>query len=383
MKGLHIATMPNPSPPDPVNPNQENDNNVAKLSSADSEKSHGSSNMPSDPQDELKPEGSIGADLKEKDSAETKMDDNPLFFANPTQQNQNKVDKWLLSADGEKSHGSPSMASDPKGALKSEESIGATLKEKEREVTGGSEEEELESNLSAKSKKNDDSGPSPAPSIIETDRVDQNVANHPEIQIVIRKLNMNDLKRLQPGYQVNGNLINHWFGKLEKRSRAEEDLPSVCALDTVIYTLCKNQEYKALKVHSGKKPIFDSDMVIIPINKDENHWCLCLVDLKKEQCLFYDSLGHKGMDIMITCMNYLMDQHWVLKKEPFKCHNYSLISVEDTPRQQNSVDCGVFLLLTAEKLTAKLPLDFSQDDIDNARRTILSQIIWDDLGQKK
>ena len=56
---------------------------------------------------------------------------------------------------------------------------------------------------------------------------------------------------------------------------------------------------------------------------------------------------------------------------------------EDTPRQTNGCDCGVFTILFAEHLARNLAMDFGQSNIPNHRRSLaahLMQVILHDSG---
>ena len=58
---------------------------------------------------------------------------------------------------------------------------------------------------------------------------------------------------------------------------------------------------------------------------------------------------------------------------------YTIRIIEDAPLQNNNVDCGVFLCVNAEKIARNVPLKVDKDDIREARKKMIVEIMSNKL----
>ena len=49
--------------------------------------------------------------------------------------------------------------------------------------------------------------------------------------------------------------------------------------------------------------VFSQDLLIIPINHDNLHWCLATVDMRSRAISYYDSMRGSGLSGMPSCTN--------------------------------------------------------------------------------
>ena len=120
--------------------------------------------------------------------------------------------------------------------------------------------------------------------------------------------------------------------------------------------------------------IFEKRRIFIPINIDNAHWAMCVVDFDKRCIEYYDSLGQNGIDVMKHIFHYMEDEH----RQQHQCdiHNkdaWDFVNKE-TPQQRNGYDCGVFAIICADFLCDDLPLQFHQTDIKSFRLKICHSI---------
>jgi len=154
----------------------------------------------------------------------------------------------------------------------------------------------------------------------------------------------------------------------------------------------------ANKVAGGN--VFALDKLIIPVNINKVHWTLCVAHVQERRIQYYDSQGDTGEQFCNGLQRFLAHEakKWtgkVIKSPVFiklvGCFWFSFGSVvcdvpqvdralldvanwtvvgtaSETPRQLNSLDCGVFSCYFANFLSVGEPLNFTQDDIPLFRR---------------
>ena len=101
------------------------------------------------------------------------------------------------------------------------------------------------------------------------------------------------------------------------------------------------------------KDIFNLNKIIFPINQGNQHWTSAVIYMEEQRIQYYDSLGGSGKMYLQVLLKYLEDEHMDKKKTPMKSPElWKLVScTDDTPRQQNGYDCGVFTCMFADFLS--------------------------------
>ena len=128
--------------------------------------------------------------------------------------------------------------------------------------------------------------------------------------------------------------------------------------------------------------IFALDMLLFPINVGGAHWILAVIDMTKKEIQGYDSMHGSCSLYLDSLLQYLKDEHLQKKKTPLPLDfEWKVIDTKpnETPRQLNFYDCGVFVCMFAYFLSLGLPLGFTQDDINanngQGRRAIALSIL--------
>ena len=83
-----------------------------------------------------------------------------------------------------------------------------------------------------------------------------------------------------------------------------------------------------------------------------------------------------GGDIYLTVLKrYVTFEYFRKKKENIDWRNWSFIQCQnETPRQENSYDCGVFVCMFVHYLENNLEMNFTQRDIPSFRKHIAFSI---------
>ena len=135
--------------------------------------------------------------------------------------------------------------------------------------------------------------------------------------------------------------------------------------------------YTAVRRWTDRVDVFSLDKVIIPINVNDEHWFLAVIDFRTKKTQVFDSMGSIHADVHNTLHRWLQDEHR-------NKHGSELDSAEwgrqlngayAVPRQLNGCDCGVFTCLFAAYASLDLPFTFGQQHIPLIRRWMV-QIIY-------
>jgi len=145
--------------------------------------------------------------------------------------------------------------------------------------------------------------------------------------------------------------------------------PDTYIFSSFFYTKLSVAGYQG--VSNWKRPncLFKKRLLIFPVHSG-SHWCLIAVDIHKRVVSLYDSLGNGNAFLMNAVEQFLMMEALNKKVNAdswTKGHGRSL-------QQDNFNDCGVFVCINAQLLSAqatpKLPLD-----IPNTRRKIKFELL--------
>ncbi|KAL6639789.1 hypothetical protein ACP70R_022611 [Stipagrostis hirtigluma subsp. patula] len=126
-------------------------------------------------------------------------------------------------------------------------------------------------------------------------------------------------------------------------------------------------------------PLHKADMLLFPICHDD-HWFVFIVDIKNTLFVFLDSYYSGDDDYHVFVRSNLIPSFKRLWNElvngPIDFEQYDIV-YPSVPKQNNLVDCGIFVImfLTFWTWYCGLCVEFSQDDIDNIRIYTLSSLV--------
>ena len=193
------------------------------------------------------------------------------------------------------------------------------------------------------------------------------------------KLDRRDLRSLEPDGWVNDAVINFYFELIMEDSRSPAACLRVFAFSTFFYTKLRDSGgHHGVRRWTKKVNLFDYDLVIVPVHLGV-HWTLAAVDLAGRRLSYYDSLGKANPECLAALASYIEEEHNAKLGEPLSTENFGLETLADSPRQVNSSDCGVHVMVTALMLARGKPNRFSASDMDNWRRRIMLEILEKNL----
>jgi sentrin-specific protease 1 len=150
--------------------------------------------------------------------------------------------------------------------------------------------------------------------------------------------------------------------------------------DGGLYSYKKLKRWSAnVKVTGGN--VFKLELMMIPCNIENAHWCLCAANFTKKQIQYYDPMGGDGLHFMRGLQKYLKDEAKKHVGDVSVAHlldldSWELISTDkDTPQQDNGTDCGVFTCVFAYYLSLNLELRFTARDMPYFRQRLTIDIL--------
>ena len=164
---------------------------------------------------------------------------------------------------------------------------------------------------------------------------------------------------------LNDEVINFYIAMLNERG-----LPNFYMHSTFFYSkLARNGDYnyKPVKKWCRKVDLTNVRTLCVP-HHIGMHWTLTYVDIVNRTVTYYDSLGDNGGEYIAHVIKYMTDKFMIDAKE------WTKVPRGGGPQQENRVDCGVFVLKTADYISRGMTLDFTQVDIPNFRNELCFEI---------
>ncbi|XP_023594586.1 sentrin-specific protease 1 isoform X1 [Trichechus manatus latirostris] len=187
-----------------------------------------------------------------------------------------------------------------------------------------------------------------------------------------------DIQTLNHLNWLNDEIINFYMNMLMERSK-EKGLPSVHAFNTFFFTKLKMAGYQAVKRWTKKVDVFSVDILLVPIHLGV-HWCLAVVDFRKKNITYYDSMGGINNEACKILLQYLKQESFDKKREVFDTNGWQLFSKksQEIPQQMNGSDCGMFACKYADCITKDRPINFTQQHMPYFRK----RMVWEILHRK-
>ena len=132
-------------------------------------------------------------------------------------------------------------------------------------------------------------------------------------------------------------------------------------------------EFRSGLPYVRNKNVFDMDMLVIPMNQNEVHWVMVVVNIKEKRLEFYDPL-QQGMTIYTEM---LIMQKWFAELAALR--NLKTVNIQawdsqmltNVPLQKDGYNCGVYVNHFAEFLSRGVPFVIDQDNLEYLRNQIL------------
>lgn len=179
----------------------------------------------------------------------------------------------------------------------------------------------------------------------------------------------NDLRTLADRQWLNDNVIDYY------NNLVMEANPKVWVWTTHFYTTLAAKGYLGVARWARRKKLdlFTKDRVIVPININNTHWAVTVIDNDKRTITYYDSLDKSGSRLICVQLQEYMNGEANRLGKP--AVTYDIIPHGGSPQQLNGYDCGVFTCTNSRMLALGSKLTYSQKDMKTIRRRMAFEIL--------
>lgn len=192
---------------------------------------------------------------------------------------------------------------------------------------------------------------------------------------ILEKLTFKNLRTLKPGQWLNDEVINAYLRLVD--GELENSSSRVRVVNTFFfdqYLKDSKNIGKILRILSKKRiDVNKIDVLYIPININNMHWSFVILDLEKGIATYCDSLKNASIPShkeIVNLGNLLQNQRAKIKEKFIKATLHPSFS-----KQNNSYDCGVFMLKGIDELARFSKLSFFQQDVDYLRHLICLELL--------
>ncbi|QDZ18472.1 ubiquitin-like specific protease [Chloropicon primus] len=198
-----------------------------------------------------------------------------------------------------------------------------------------------------------------------------------------------DALSLGPGQWLTDENMNFYMALLNDRARRriEEEAGPKCYFTNTfflekLYRGKGSYEYKGVRTWTRKKKIgvdvTQCDKVIVPVHQ-RVHWCCAVVDIAREELVYYDSMHGKDTQVLENLAKWIKDEMKDKAGKDIDTSSWERRYPRNIPGQDNGYDCGVFAAKFAECSGLDADLDFSQTDMPLFRKQMVVQLAKVDL----
>jgi len=213
-------------------------------------------------------------------------------------------------------------------------------------------------------------------------------------------LTVADFRRFEADKWLNDEVMNSLVALINHRAkqvacmlaaglRAAAGIPRTFMFNTFFFArLCERAgcyDYDGVRTWGFKNglDVGSVDRILIPVNVENLHWVLVIVDVKERRFLFFDSLGGRAASVLGMVRRWLTDEVvnrlGVDTAESWNINSWDGLVDVGLPRQRDGGSCGVFVLAAADCFALGVPLCFSQADMPVLRQRMSLALLEESL----
>ena len=188
------------------------------------------------------------------------------------------------------------------------------------------------------------------------------------------KIKAYDMRTLLPNTWINDEIINFYFQILQKYDHNNDSY----FFNSFFMTKLKGFEFDEVKRWTRHINVFSFKKLFFPVNINNSHWVLLVIDIENKFIGYYDSMGnedsHGNMEVLFR---WMVEEAIDKNKDKINGHEWRLINYSRSiPLQTNGFDCGTFVIVAAHFLCVGQLLNYSQDDMNSYREKIGNSILF-------
>ena len=185
---------------------------------------------------------------------------------------------------------------------------------------------------------------------------------------------------------LNDESINEYLSLVTKHANKDikpRSTPRMHAFSTFFYTSLKTGGYKkvarwAKRANLAGTALLDVEKIFIPINPNQSHWTLAVIQPRLQLITHYNSLGSGNKAYLDVICEWLKGE----LGSSFNKDDWELDYAAESPQQMNGSDCGVFTVTTAKQIMLGIsPMTYGASDIPTQRRRMVAELVNGELLQ--
>lgn len=188
-------------------------------------------------------------------------------------------------------------------------------------------------------------------------------------------ITVRDFKTLAPRRWLNDTIIEYFMQEIEGMA------PKTVAFNSFFYTSLSERGYQGVRrwMKRKKMTITDLDRIFVPINLNQSHWALGMIDIPRKRIIYVDSLSHGPNAMSFAILSDL--QKYVIEESKHSIGEDFELSHVDCPQQPNGFDCGIYVCMNTLYLSQNSALTFTSEDATRMR-TYISHLILTSSSNK-
>ncbi|GAV54847.1 hypothetical protein ZYGR_0AS01700 [Zygosaccharomyces rouxii] len=190
------------------------------------------------------------------------------------------------------------------------------------------------------------------------------LTNKDNIEVTVR-----DFRTLAPRRWLNDTVIEFFMHFIERET------PKSVAFNSYFYTNLSERGYQGVRrwMRRKKVQIGDLEKIFVPVNLNESHWALGMIDIPSKSIYYVDSLSNGPNALSFAILNDL--QNYVVEESKNTMGSNFVLKNLSCPQQPNGFDCGIYLCLNTLYLSHDSPLTFDHNDAVRMRQYIAHLIL--------
>lgn len=183
------------------------------------------------------------------------------------------------------------------------------------------------------------------------------------------EVRVRDIKTLAPRRWLNDTVIEYFMKYIESSTK------NTVAFNSFFYTTLSERGYQGVRRWMKRKKVTITDLnkIFVPINLNQSHWALGMIDIQNKTINYIDSLSHGPNAMSFAILNdlkgYVINESKDAIGQDFELNHISC------PQQPNGFDCGIYVCLNTLYLSKNSDLIFDYKDAANMRTYIAHLIL--------
>lgn len=189
---------------------------------------------------------------------------------------------------------------------------------------------------------------------------------------------------------LNDETINGYLKLITQHGNKDvrsDQTPRFHAFSTFFYTNlaskgCESVRRWANRARVGGKNMLKVEKLFIPINPNNSHWTLCVVEPSIKHITHYNSLGSSRSAQIY--LKYIKQYLAAELGKSYEEEDWVVQYAGESPQQTNGADCGVFAITTAKHIMLGMTaMSYGAAQIPTQRRRIVAELIAGHLLQNE